>query len=102
MDEEFEKEEEQTLPLALTTSASLSFRPVSPIQAQPTEQRSNHSSDHSFVKPSEDNKTRNEFNPIRFPTGLFPPLPFDGMFPLLGGEDPEMKVGKTFPKFVVS
>lgn len=97
MDEEYEKEEEQTLPLALTTSASLSFNPVSPIQSQPSDQRANHSSEQALAKPTRDNEPRNDFPPVRFPTGLFPPLPFDGMFPLLG-EDPELKVSENFSK----
>ena len=65
--------------------SSSPFPPVSP-PAPPT-------------KPSE--AERRGYSPVRFPTGLFPPLPFEGMFPMLS-EDAEIKVGSQFTKFYQS
>lgn len=97
MDEEYLKEEEQTLPLALTTSVSDGFSSVSPIQSVPRDPANTtvHSASsflRSPVKPSPDIERKNGFSPVRFPTGLFPPLPFEGMFSMLN-EDQELKVG---------
>ena len=120
-DDEYLKEDEQILPLALTTSECGSVSstatvsgppptsfpstfsptfppPPSPFPPPPT----------AFPpppKPVHEGERRNGFSPVRFPTGIFPPLPFEGMFGMLGEDNnPEMKVGKKnfLSKFVPS
>lgn len=111
---EDEEMEEQTIPLALTTSTPNKAEEAgqkSAATASPADgEASGEGADRSRTRRDEDaadtdphndaeHAKKNGFSPpppqsARFPTGLFPPLPFEAMFPLLG-ED-EIKVGTTF------
>ena len=130
------KDEEQTLPLALTTSSQSAeckelVQQLPPVQSEaklrdvpesapafppsssapptfpPTSlppafpSRSPYpaaSPPAPLTKPREADR-QNGFSPVRFPTGLFPPLPFDGMFPMLT-EEAEIKVGSSRKSFI--
>ena len=97
LDEEYDQENmenEQVAPLALTTSDSVEGKNASPVQSVPgtTAMPTDFRTAVSFPLPPPPptpaggpSFRRNGFaagyqQPVRFPTGLFPPLPFEALF----------------------
>jgi hypothetical protein len=105
LDEEYEQENlagEQLMPLALTTSSSVEGKTTSPVRTAPgtTLPPAYRAAAKDLSPPrlpppppADGLVRRNGFvghqQPLRFPTGLFPPLPFEALF-----SDQELQVGE--------